>query len=41
MQHRDPHRRLPAHSLLRIAEQILTALTSLEEMHIAHCDIKP
>lgn len=41
MQHRDPRRRLTTPAMLRITEQILTALTSLEEMHIAHCDIKP
>lgn len=33
--------RLSLSLLVSIMEQILTALTSLEEINIAHCDIKP
>lgn len=38
---RDYRYRLRTPALLRVAEQILSALASLEEVHIAHCDIKP
>lgn len=40
-QRRQARERLKTGEFLQLAQQILSALTSLEELHIAHCDIKP
>lgn len=40
-QRKDFRYRLRTPQLLKVMEQILSALASLEELHIAHCDIKP
>lgn len=41
VQRKDYRYRLKTNQFLQIMEQILNALASLEELHIAHCDIKP
>lgn len=38
---RQARERLKTGEFLQLAQQILSALASLEELHIAHCDIKP
>jgi serine/threonine protein kinase len=40
-QRKDFRYRLKTNEFILILEQILNALASLEEIHIAHCDIKP
>jgi serine/threonine protein kinase len=41
VERRGYRRRLKTQELITIIEQVLQALASLEEINIAHCDIKP